>query len=121
MPELERKEFSEEISALVGADVTKDLVASSDFNEKYNRLYITIKELNAIKEEIDLKIKTLIDASFLETGEATIVTEQYRFTYITGSFKESFDTKSFKRDYPELYNKYVKVISVKSCLKVTKR
>lgn len=44
--------------------------------------------------------------------------EKVRVNYIAESTRETFDSKAFKSDMPELYNEYVKFSKVKASVRI---
>lgn len=48
-----------------------------------------------------------------------IENEQMSICYIAPSFSESFDTKRFKEEHPDLYIEYTKEIEKKSSIRIT--
>ena len=71
-------------------------------------------------EEVLDKYKSMIiseikkDDAILENYEPG----QYKFTYIKETTSEKFDSKAFKKDNEELYNKYIKLSNVKESLRI---
>ena len=66
--------------------------------------------VNEFKKELLDYLRTL------PKGEQKIVSEYMTFSRRDGYLRESFDSKGFKRDYPELYEKYVSMTAVNESL-----
>ena len=85
-------------------------------NENTNliqRLYVINKRIKELKKEENeikeiLKEKAVALPEFEETGKVTIMNGEYAFTLLTAK-RESIDTKSLKKDYPSIYEKYRRV------------
>lgn len=81
------------------------------------------ERLVAEKSEIEKKIDALKKRFFQEssdTGQVTYVGRDLTFTYIPATTQNRFDSKGFKKDYPELYKEYLKTCDVKESLRTTK-
>jgi len=109
------------INSLAETEITSELVASQDFNLKYKLLLDTMAKLEEIKTEVNKRIQEVLRDQYLSSGEQSVASENYTYTYVPGSMRETFDTKSFKVDQPELYKKYVKTSEVKESLRVNKK
>ena len=48
-------------------------------------------------------------------------TEELAITYIAASYRETFDSKSLRKDQPDIYDEYVKISPVKSSVRVKVR
>lgn len=106
---------------LEGVEITTALVKSQDFQVQYGGLADLIDYLTKLKKTVDAEIKETIQKEYVETGESTISTDSYSFTYVSGSTKQSFDTKKFAEENPELYAKYTKIVNSSDSLRVTKK
>jgi len=107
------------VEQLSNVPVTKETVASPEFSKKYQCLTSLIKLLEQTKQEVDAKIKELMKEAYFESGEGSLVSEEQTYTYVPATTRESFDSKRFKTENPELYRKYVYISSVKESLRVT--
>lgn len=101
--------------------VTPELIKSEDFSKKYQSLEELINYLTAIKKTINESIQSIAESSYQDSGDSSIRSKDYIFTYIAPSTKATFDSKKLKEENPELYAKYVKVNKTASSLRVTKR
>lgn len=106
---------------LEGVEITTTLIKSQDFQTQYGGLADLVDYLTKLKKAVDAEIKEAIQKEYVETGESTISTDSYNFTYVSGSTKTSFDTKKFEEENPELYAKYTKLTNNSDSLRVTKK
>ena len=90
------------------------LVLDKEASQKIAEFEKAIKDMQekekALKEAIlnEMEAKNIIK---IDTPELSI-------TYVAETSKETFDTKSFKAENPDLYDSYVKMSTVKSSLKL---
>lgn len=75
---------------------------------------ILSEELNGIKAELLQEIEEHIK----QEHEINYKKSNVKITYTIPTTKETFDSKKFKSDYPELYNKYIKISDIKSSLRL---
>lgn len=78
---------------------------------EYERVMKELKEKEdalkeAIKEEMEAK------------GIIKIENEDLLISYIAATDRESFDSKQFRKDNPDLYDEYVKISPVKSSIRI---
>ena len=85
-----------------------------DTSEKIAKLENQIKEMKLKEEEIKKDILTQME----ENGILKIENEWLTITYIGASDRETLDTKTFKEELPEIYDKYVKMTPVKSSIRI---
>lgn len=96
---------------------------------------IIIQDNNSLSEDIEKqivsiekKIKKLkeqqdaMKAALLSTMEAKnlikLETDKLVISYVAPTDRESFDSKKFKEDNPDLYDEYVKISPVKSSIRI---
>ena len=124
MEELERgfltNEQLDSLQTLETRSLTPEIIATQDFSQQYERLSILIKQLDDIKKRVDSEIKEIVQEHFLLTGNQSLVTDGYKYTYIPESIRESVDIKKLKQENPELYKKYVKISNVSGSMRATK-
>ncbi len=90
------------------------LVLDKETSQKIAEFEKAIKDMQekekALKEAIlnEMKAKNIIK---IDTPELSI-------TYVDETYKESFDSKLFKEQNPDLYDAYVKVSTVKASLRL---
>lgn len=82
-------------------------------------LYIIAKEeqMNAIKAEYDT-FKANLLAKMEHEGIIKIEADNVIINYIAESERETFDSKSFRADMPDLFNEYVKLSAVKPSIRI---
>lgn len=104
------------------------IIASPEFAKRYGCLTDLIRQLNNVKDHVDANIKELVKENYSKTGENSVYSESLedtlgytlRYTYVPGSSRISFDSKSFKEENPDLYKKYAKISSVSDSLRISK-
>lgn len=75
------------------------------------------KQRKLINDEYD-SFKTELLKAMEENGVVKIENEDLIISYIASGEKETFDSKSFKKDHSEMYDKYVKFTPVKSSIRI---
>lgn len=73
-----------------------------------------IKELKAIQDAI----KESIQKEMEEKGIIKIENDELSINYIAESYRETFDSKSLKKDNEDLYNSYIKISPVKASVRI---
>ncbi len=76
-----------------------------------------VKEIKSQEESL----KEAILKEMEEKGIIRIETLELLITYIAPSDREKFDSKGFKRDFPDIYDDYITMIPVKSSVRVKVR
>lgn len=74
----------------------------------------TIKALKEEEDQLKAAILSAMEAYSvikLETGDVAI-------NYVAQTDRETFDSKAFKADFPDLYDGYIKMTPVKASLRV---
>lgn len=81
--------------------------------------YITAVEsqMKTLKEQYE-QFKTALLASMEQNGIVKIESDNVRINYIAETTRETFDSKQFKEDMPDLYNEYVKISKVKPSVRI---
>jgi regulator of replication initiation timing len=81
--------------------------------------YITAIEsqMKVLKEQYD-DFKTELLNAMEQNGFIKIESENLKINYIAETTRETFDSKQFKADMPELYNEYVKFSKVKPSIRI---
>lgn len=98
--------------------LTPEILATPQFAAQYCQLSDFLKRATEIKANVDAAIKNTVRDRFMETGEATIAVDGYRYTYVPESTSERLDTRALKEADPEMYRKYVKVVHVNDSIRV---
>ena len=72
------------------------------------------KEIKAKQDELKAKIL----AEMEEHNIIKIDTESLSITYVASTTRETFNAKTFRAEYPELYDEYVSISPVKASIKM---
>ena len=107
-----------ELGSLTQKTLTRDIVISQDFNEQYANLLNYIKQLEDLKTLVDNQMKPILEQEYIKTGNASIESTGCRITYVPESTRETFDSKKFKEQQPELYKQFIKVSPTSASLRV---
>ena len=75
------------------------------------------KQRKLINDEYD-NFKTELLKAMEENGVVKIENEDLIISYIASGEKETFDSKSFKKDHSEMYDQYVKFTPIKRSIKI---
>lgn len=82
--------------------------------------YLAMLEADVKKKTEELKtIKDGLCKLMVEKGIKRFTTPVMQLTTVTPAPKQTFDSKKFKDDYPELYDKYLKTSEVKPSIRIT--
>lgn len=100
---------------------TLDVLSSVEFGDKYAKLLDAIDKLTALKNKVNEKAKELLKEQYLASGETKVENELFNMTYIAEGFRESFDVTKFRKEHPELYEKYIKISKVNDSIRITKK
>lgn len=89
-----------------------DIVISKKIAEFERQIKFIEEQEKALKEAIkaEMETKGIVKVKD-ETNGMTI-------TYIAPTYRETFDSKKFKADKPDMYDEYVKLSPVKSSIKI---
>ena len=96
---------------------------------------IIIQDNNSLSEDIEKQIVSIekrikklkeqqdsMKAALLSTMEAKnlikLETDKLVISYVAPTDRESFDSKKFREDNPDLYDEYVKITPVKSSIRI---
>jgi predicted phage-related endonuclease len=109
------------LAALSNVEVTKEVIESEDFSANYEALNAAIKQLSAAKDAINKKISEVIQPMYAKDGTTTLVSNKYNFTYCAPTTSLNVDSTKLKKEYPDVYNKCVKVSNRAGSLRVTER
>lgn len=108
------------IGQLAGIEITAEVISSPEFAEMYEVFRNTKEWLDNLDKTFTAGIKAVAEKNYEETGEQSIASPGYRYTYIPETVRESLNARALKADHPDLYKEYVKVSSVSPTLRVTK-
>lgn len=115
----------EEVKALIQADQEDKpfeyCPAFPDYiTENEETLCAIGARIKTLQEEYD-RIKGEVLAKMIENGDKSFDTGKLLVTVIAASVRQSFDSKTFKKDHPEEYDKYIKESRTSESLKLTIR
>lgn len=74
-------------------------------------------QMKALKDQYE-QFKSDLLTAMEKNGIVKIESGDVRINYIAESNRETFDSKQFKADMPDLYNEYVKFSKVKPSLRI---
>ena len=74
-------------------------------------------QMKALKDQYE-QFKSDLLTAMEKNGIVKIESGYVRINYIAASNRETFDSKQFKADMPDLYNEYVKFSKVKPSLRI---
>lgn len=89
-------------------------VISSEFSKQVAYIKEQLKELKKIDDEYTAMIqKAMEQYKIVKIENADLV-----INYIQGTDRETFDSKAFKQDNPDIYDEYVKITPVKPTVRI---
>lgn len=95
--------------------VENELVLASD------ELIAEVLEVKLLEERLKAK-KDNLTLSLMEEmqdkGIMKIETDDVVISYVAESERETFDSKKFREDYPDMYDEYVKFTTVKPSVRI---
>lgn len=98
--------------------IENDLITAS---EELTNIILDIKNLEerlkAKKENLSLSLLEEMKAKDIKKIETPDVV----ITYVDETERETFDTKKFKEDFPDMYDDYVKFTKVKANVRIKAR
>lgn len=74
-------------------------------------------QMKALKEQYDLFKGELLTA-MEKNGIVKLESDDLTINYIGATVSETFDSKQFKADMPDLYNEYIKLSNKKAYVKI---
>lgn len=99
-----------------------DLITSVNNVPVLNTATITmLVDLDRRKKEIEAAEGIIRNAVLCEMREKNITkveSEELTISYVAPTDKESFDSKSFRADHPDMYDEYVKISPVKDSIRI---
>lgn len=75
------------------------------------------KQMKALKEQYD-QFKSDLLTAMEQNGIVKFESDNVRINYIGESTRETFDSKQFEADFPDLYDAYIKMSTVKPSVRV---
>lgn len=97
----------------INKNVSTDLISGEEVNLIAD-LFSRLKELEDAKKELQERIKQ----AMYNNGIKKFNSDKLDITYIEEGTKETFDSKQFKADYPDVYEKYVKTSKVSDSIRI---
>jgi hypothetical protein len=85
--------------------------------ERIKQLSLAFETINRIQSEIE-NMKAQIKEEMEKRGIESFKCEDFYISIYKAHKRKSFDSKKFKEDFPEIYEKYQKESEVKSCLNI---
>lgn len=95
--------------------ITAEGILSIEVQQQITDIEKQVKALDEQKK----RIRELLLSEMEAKGIKKLDNDFFSVTYVAPTYKETFDSKKFKVDYEDLYNKYVKISDVKSQIKVS--
>lgn len=89
-------------------------VLENDADAMLAELEQKIKALKDVEEEI----KKQIISEMEDKGLIKVETERICISYVAATSRESFDSKKFRSDNPDLYDSYVNINPVKASVRL---
>jgi len=75
------------------------------------------RRIKEIKEAEDALRESIL-AEMESKGIKSLETDEIQISYIAESDRESFDSKRFRSDHPDMYDDYIKFTTVKSSVRI---
>ena len=72
------------------------------------------KKIDALENVLRAEIMMEME----QRGIIKAVSEEVSISYIPEGDRESFDSKAFRKDHPDLYDEYVKISRVKASIRI---
>ena len=87
--------------------------------ETSNKIAAFERQIKLLKEAEDA-LKEMVKAEMEAKGILKLTSEANGMTisYIAPTYRETFDSKKFKADKPDIYDEYVKFTPVKSSIRI---
>lgn len=73
-----------------------------------------MKEIQRVEDEI----RRAILEEMQEKKISKIETDDLIISYVAATDRQTFDTKAFRKDQPDLYDEYIKISPVKESIKI---
>lgn len=114
-----------EVKALIEADINDEPYEYSPafpdyITENMTSLYVLGKRIKELSDEYEA-IKFEVLSKMSENGDKSFDTGDVLITLVAPTLRESFDSKKFKAEHADMYDKYTKLSSTKESLKLTLR
>lgn len=97
---------------------SKQSIKTFNLDESFSKKLVELERKKAEIEEEEKKLKLELLESMKANGINKIEDKFLHINYVAPVIRESFDSKKFKSENIELYNQYIKKISVNESLKI---
>ncbi len=89
-------------------------------NQKIAENIVALENQKKKTKEVEDKLKKILLEEMEKQGILSLKDEKNGLTisYISAGDKETFDSKSFKKDNPDKYDEYVRITPVKSSIRI---
>lgn len=94
-----------------------EIVVEQSVIDAYRQVKEQIAANEAMKKEIEAKILEAMETAKITKCDNGAVS----IAYVPAGDRETFDSKGFRADYPDLYDGYVKMTRTKASVRVTIR
>lgn len=75
------------------------------------------RKVKEIKEQED-ELKKAILAAMEENMILSLDTPELRISYVAATDRETFDSKAFRKDHPDLYDEYIRMSPVNASIRI---
>lgn len=111
--DMKGEQFTPSQQYAINKNISTDLISGEEVNMIAD-LFSRLKELEDAKKELQERIKNAMSIN----GIKKFNSDKLDITYIEEGTKETFDSKQFKQDYPDIYAKYVKTSNVSDSIRI---
>lgn len=91
-----------------------EVMLTTEATNKIAELERTITELKKIQDDV----KKAIIEEMEQKGVVKLDNDVVTITYIAPTDRETFDSKKFKEEQPDMYDEYVKISPVKASVRI---
>lgn len=106
--------MSEEKFELIAENEKGEIVLTYNISNQLAMIEQQMKELKEIQDSIKESLMKEMETKKLLKVE----NEEIAITYVAPTYRETFDSKAFKKDHEDLYNDYTKLSDVKASLRI---
>lgn len=94
------------------------IIKDGNLSEKIVKKLVKFEKQVKKLEEQEKALKEAILKSMEDNGILKLENDLLSITYVGATTRESFDNKNFKKDYEDLYNKYININLVKPSIRI---
>lgn len=91
--------------------------ASTDVSPLQNSLVYILKKMDELKKK-EAELKEQLQQFMLENGVMKIDNDDVLISYVKGGTSQRFDSTTFKKENPEMYDKYLKSSETKDSIRI---